>query len=220
MMNLSFRVLDTRVETCAAVPTLTLPLRIEAVGGPVVESIALRCQIRIEPHRRRYSSAEEERLLELFGETPRWGDTLKPFLWTHASTIVPGFTGETTVDLPVACSYDLEVAAAKYFHALSDGEIPMLLLFSGTVFVRGASGLYVEPVPWDREASFRLPVRVWREVMDAYYPGSAWLRLSRENVDKLMKLKARRAIATWDDVIAMLLRDQPGGEARANGETA
>ena len=172
-----------------------------------MESIGLRCQIRIEPQRRRYTGAEEERLLELFGETPRWGDTLKPFLWTHVSTVVPGFTGSTIVDLPVPCSYDLEVAAAKYFHALEDGEIPTLFLFSGTVFVRSPAGLRVQQVPWDKEAFCRLPVRVWRELMDAYFPQSGWLRLHRDTLDRLTRVKARRALATWDDVVTALLRD-------------
>lgn len=210
MRGLSFQVAGARVEPYAAVPTLLFGLRVEARGGETVESIALRCQIRIEPHRRRYDKAEEDRLVELFGEAPRWGDTLKPFLWTHVSTIVSGFTGAIDVDLPVPCSYDLEVAAAKYFHALEEGEIPLLLLFSGTVFVRGESGLYVEPVPWAAETAYRLPVRVWRDLMDAYYPGSGWLRLRRETIDELQRIKARRAITTWDELVATLVREAEG----------
>jgi Family of unknown function (DUF6084) len=212
MNQLSFKVVGGRVEPYAAVPTLLFSLAIEQRGGEPVESIGLRCQIRIEPQKRRYTRVEEERLLELFGETPRWGDTLKPFLWTHVSTVVPGFSGSTVVDLPVACSYDLEVAAAKYFHALADGEIPTLFLFSGTVFVRGPAGLRVHQVPWDKEAPYRLPVRVWRELMDAYFPQSGWLRLHRDTLDGLSRVKARRALATWDDVVTALLRD--AGETR------
>jgi hypothetical protein len=196
------------VEPFAAVPTIVFDLAIDDNGeGAPIESIALRCQIRIEPQRRRYTRDEEERLLELFGETPRWGDTLKPFLWTHVTTVVPGFTGRTTVQLPVPCTYDLDVAAAKYFHGLEEGEIPALFLFSGTVFARGPAGLRVHQVPWDKEAPYRLPVRVWREMMDAYYPSSGWLRLRRDTLDALGRVKARSALATWDDVILALLRD-------------
>lgn len=209
-MTVSFRVTGARAEPHAAVPTLCFGLAIEAAGARV-ESIALRCQIRIEPHRRRYGRREEERLTELFGETARWGDTLKPFLWTHASTIVPGFAGATEAELPVPVTYDLEVAAGKYFHALEDGHVPALFLFSGTLFAEGPTGLRIHQVPWDREASFRLPVRVWRELMDAYFPGAGWLRLRRDTLDGLQKAKVRRALATWDDVVVALLRD--AGEA-------
>ena len=85
----------------------------------------------IEPQRRRYEPAEQARLFELFGDAPRWGETLRPFLWTHVGTVISGFTGTTDVDLPIICTYDFEVAAAKYLHGLDDGEVPLLLLFSG-----------------------------------------------------------------------------------------
>ena len=145
-------------------------LKVTEAGGGAVHALALRCQIRIEPQRRRYEPDEEERLYELFGDTPLWGSSLRPFLWTHVSTTLGGFTGETEFELPVECTYDFEVAGAKYLHALSDGEIPLLMLFSGTVFTRGESGFSAEPVSWDREASYRLPVSVWRDVMDMYFP--------------------------------------------------
>ncbi len=206
MSSLSFEVLGARAEPYAAVPTLVFRLRIAEATGERVHTIALRCQIQIEPRRRPYSEAEEERLLEIFGEPQRWGQTLKTVLWTHASLMVPGFEGGTEVDLPVTCTYDFEVTAAKYFHGLDDGEIPLLLLFSGTVFQRGQSGFSVEPVPWDREASFRLPVRVWRELMDHYFPGSAWIRLRRESLDALHRFRGRRALPSWDDALEALLQ--------------
>jgi hypothetical protein len=205
-MTLSFQVTGVKVERFAAVPTLAFDVEISGATAPV-ESLSLRCQIRIEPHRRRYAPEEEDRLLEVFGETPRWGDTLKPFLWTHLTALVPGFEGRTTATVPVACSYDLEVAAGKYLHALEDGEVPLLFLWSGTVFSRGAGGLAVSHVPWDRESPFRLPVAVWRELMDAYFPASGWLRLRRDTLDALLALKARRALPTFDDVVHELIRD-------------
>lgn len=205
MIELGFRITGARAEPFAATPTLMFGIAVTERGGETIESIALRCQIRIEPQRRRYTPAEESRLVELFGETPRWGDTLKPFLWIHTSTMVPGFRGEAAVDLPVPCTYDLEVAAAKYFHALEDDAIPILFLFSGTVFMRGESGLRVQQVPWDKEASFRLPVSVWRGLMDNYFPSSGWLRLRRESLDALTRFKGKHALATWDDVVKALL---------------
>jgi hypothetical protein len=171
-----------------------------------VHALVLRSQIRIEPQRRRYQADEEERLYDLFGETPRWGESLRPFLWTHVATSLTGFTGSVEFDLPLECTYDLEVAATKYLHALRGGEIPLLLLFSGTVFTRGDGGLAAEPVSWDSEATFRLPVSVWREVMDLYFPNSGWLRLHRDTLDRLQRFKSAQAVPTWDQAVDVLLK--------------
>jgi len=207
MTNLSFTVLGARAEPYAAVPTLIFRLGITESTGERIHALALRCQIQIEPRHRHYTGHEEERLLELFGEPRRWGETLKSILWTHASTMLPGFTGSFEFDLPVACTYDFEITGAKYFHALDDGEIPLLLLFNGTVFTRGQTGFSVEPVPWEKEAPFRLPVKIWRELMDQYFPGGAWIRLRRESFDALHRFKGRRALPTWDDAVETLIRE-------------
>ena len=206
MTRLGFEVVDARPELHAATPTIMLRLRVTATDGGDVHALALRCQIRIEPQRRRYSSEEEDRLYELFGETPRWGDTLRPFLWTHVATTIAGFSGSTEVDLPVECSYDFEVAGAKYFHGLGDGEIPLLLLFSGTVFTRGSSGFFAEPVSWAEEAAYRMPVSVWRGVMDLYFPNSGWVRVSRDTLDALQRYKASMVLPTWDQAFERLLK--------------
>jgi hypothetical protein len=210
--EIRFAVTSAVAERYAAVPTIAFGLQVESPGA-VVHSVTLHCQIRIEPQRRHYSAAEEARLLELFGETPRWGDTLKPFLWTHVSLALPGFAERTEAALPVPCTYDLEVAGAKYLHSLDDGDIPLLFLFSGTVFAKGSTGLQVMPVPWHADTVYRLPVRVWREVMDLYFPNSGWLRLQRETLDALLRFKARRVLATWDETVSALL--EQAGEPRA-----
>ena len=205
MTDLVSDCIDAQPDRYAAVPTLQLKLRISETTGVQVHAIALRCQIRIEPQRRRYSAQEANGLLELFGEPPRWGDTLKPMQFATVSLMVPGFTGSIELDLPVPCTYDFEVAAAKYLHALYDGEVPLLLLFSGTVFAKGGDGMTVEQVPWHKEASYRMPVKVWRELMDLYFPGSAWIRLRRDTLDELQRFKARAALPTWDQALEVLL---------------
>jgi hypothetical protein len=206
MNNLAFKVLGARAEAHAVVPTLMLRTRVTESGGRTVHALVLRCQIRIEPQRRRYQTGEEERLYDLFGETTRWGESLRPFLWTHVATTVPGFTGTADFDLPVECSYDLEVAATRYLHALQNGEIPLLLLFSGTAFTRGDGGLAAEPISWDSEAAVRLPVSVWRQVMDLYFPNSGWLRLHRDTLDRLQRFKSAQAVPTWDQAFDVLLK--------------
>ncbi|CAN5731493.1 DUF6084 family protein [soil metagenome] len=207
MNELSFSVLNARAEPYAAVPTINLRLSVASSVPEPVHAVALRCQVRIEPQRRRYDSGEEERLEELFGDTPRWGDTLRPFLWTHLATTLTGFTGVTEVDLPLPVSYDFEVAGAKYLHSLGDGEVPLVLLFSGTVFSRGKSGFSAQPVPWHAEASYRMPVKVWRDVMDMYFPNSGWLRLPCETIDRLSRRKVEWALATFDQTIETLLKE-------------
>ncbi len=207
MSDLRFEVLDAATDRHAAVPTIALRIRAEESDGARVHAAALRCQIRIEPQRRSYTEAEEEKLYELFVETPQWGNSLRPFTWTHVSTTLGGFDRVSEFDLPVECTYDFEVAAAKYLHSLGDGEIPIILLFSGTVFTKGTTGFAAVPLSWSTEASYRLPVAVWRSTMDAYYPGSAYIRLGRDTLDDLQRYKAQRGLPTWDQAFAQLLKE-------------
>jgi hypothetical protein len=195
LTDLVFDCVDAQPDRYAAVPTLQLRLRISETTGERVHAIALRCQIRIEPQRRRYSTEEADGLLELFGEPARWGDTLKPMQFANVSLMVPGFAGSIEVDLP----------------ALGDGEVPLLLLFSGTVFTKGTSGFSVGQVPWHKEAVYRLPVSVWREIMDRFFPGSGWIRVRRDTLDALQRFKAVRALPTWDDALEALFKE--AGEA-------
>ncbi|WAL69313.1 DUF6084 family protein [Amycolatopsis cynarae] len=212
MAELSFDCLRVTPLRHAAAPTLVFRLRVTDPTCTPVHAIALRCQLRIEPQRRGYAPEEAELLTGLFGERSRWGETLKPMQFATASVLVPGFTGSCEVDLPVPCTYDLEVAAGKYFHALRGGEVPLVLLFSGTVFGKGERGLWVEQVPWHHEARHRMPVPVWRELMEQYFPGSAWVRLHRDTVDALLRFKSRNAIPTWDAAMERLLAAVPAAE--------
>ena len=207
MTTLAFEVVGSRPEPHAAVPTIMLRLRVSEADGRGVHAVALRCQIRIEPQKRRYVAEEEERLYEMFGETPQWGDSLRPFLWTHVSTTIGRFEGTTEFDLPVECTYDFDVAGAKYLHALADGEIPLILLFSGTVYAQGASGFSAEPLSWSLETSHRMPVSVWRGMMDLYYPNSGWVRVGRDTLDAMQRYRALRGLPTWDQAIAQLLKE-------------
>jgi hypothetical protein len=203
--ELAFDCLGARPDKYAVAPSMSLVLRIAETTGQKVDAIALRCQIRIEPARRRYSDAEAERLNDLFGETQRWADTLKPLQFATVSIMVPGFTGSTELDLPLALSYDLEIGSVRYFAGLDAGEVPLLLLFSGTVFAVTEGKLQVQQVPWSKEASYRLPVSVWREAIDDHFPGTAWIRMTRETLDELQRFKTRQALPTWDATLRALL---------------
>ncbi|HEV2914836.1 MAG TPA: DUF6084 family protein [Pyrinomonadaceae bacterium] len=207
MPDLSFQVEGADAVPFAASPLLALKLRVaNADADEPIQTVALRCQIQLEVTRRRYSTEEQSRLLDLFGEPERWGQTLRTMLWTHASVVIPPFKGSAVVDLSVPCTFDFNVAATKYFAGLEDGEIPLCLLFSGTVFYEAEQGaLQVAQIPWDREAKYRLPVQVWKQMMDIYYPNSAWLCLRRDVFDRLNQYKMRRGIPTWEQALERLL---------------
>jgi len=205
MTELSFTCLDVRPQGYAMAPTLLFRLRIGVAAGQRVQAIALRTQIRIEPARRGYGEQEAKRLLELFGERGRWGDTLKPFQFANTSTTVASFTDSIEVDLSVPCSYDMEVTSGRYFNALEDGEIPFILLFSGTIFGDATKGMWIEQVPWHAEARYKMPVAVWRDMMDLHFPGSGWLRLRRDTIDALAEFRAARALPSWDDAVLAVL---------------
>ena len=207
MPDLSFQVEGAEAVPFAASPLLALRLRVtNADAREPVRTVALRCQIQLEVTRRRYKAEEQERLRDLFGEPERWGQTLRTMLWTHVSVIVPPFTESAVVDLSVPCTFDFNIAATKYFGGLDDGEIPLCLLFSGTVFYEAEDGaLQVAQIPWDREAKYRLPVQVWKQMMDIYYPNSAWLCLRRDVFDRLYQYKRRLGIPTWEQALERIL---------------
>lgn len=212
MPDLEFKLEGAEVADFAAIPSLVFKLRIENLEDEPVRSVALNTQIRIAATGRHYEAAEQERLLELFGEPSRWKDTLRSLLWTHTVLQVPRFSGSTVVDMPVACTYDLEVVAAKYFYALQDGEVPLEFLFSGTIFYAGEDGrLQTTRISWEKEAEFRLPVRLWKEMMDQYFPNSAWVRLRKDVFDQLYDYKVRKGLPTWEATVEALLRASEQG---------
>lgn len=207
MPDLNFCIDSAEAVRYAAVPTLAFRLHVtNATPDQAVHAVALRCQIRIEPTRRHYQGQEIPLLRDLFGEPERWSQTLKSMLWTHAETSIPAFDDEVSVDLPVPCSFDFNVAATKYFHALESGEVPLSFLFSGSIFYRSAlMEVQVARVPWVKEADFNLPVGVWREMMDLHYPNTAWLSLQRDVFDRLYRLKIDQGIPTWEQTLERLL---------------
>ncbi len=208
MSNYTFTVADIFAEPYAVAPQLTARLRITEATGQQIHAVALRCQVRIEPQRRRYDEKEQRGLLGLFGDRERWVDTLRPLLWMHCNTMVPGFSSVTEVDLVLPCSYDFDVVGSRYLHALSDGTVPLSLLFSGTVFTKGSSGFGVEQVPWDCEARYQLPVSVWRRLIDSYFPNTGWLRLDRELLTSLADYRARHGLLSWNETVQTLLADR------------
>jgi hypothetical protein len=166
----------------------------------------------IEPARRAYDDATRGRLVELFGAPERWAVTTRSLVWAALDVVVPAFTGSTTVTVPIACHYDLELAAAKYLHSLPDGQAPLALHFNGVIYYPADDGgLQMVLVPWSQSIDFRMPVSVWRETIEHYYPGTAWVALQARTLEALQRQKLDRGLATLDACIIELL------EAGGNG---
>ena len=211
MPDLRLSIEGTEVAQYAAVPLLVFKLRISnQPTGQTIHTVALRAQIQLEVTRRKYDANEQSRLADLFGESDRWSQTLRNMLWTHTSVVVPRFNDNVLADIPVPCTFDFNIAATKYFHGLTDGDLPLCFQFSGTVFYQGDNDtLQVSPIPWDKEARYRLPVKIWRDLMDMYYPNSAWLFLRRDTFDKLYQFKVREGIPTWEEALERALNALP-----------
>jgi hypothetical protein len=220
MSDLDFEVLGAEPDRYAADPMLVFMLRVKENEGEVIQSVSLRCQIMIEPQRRRYTRDEESRLLAMFGEPSRWGSTVKPFLWTHTSTIVPGFTGSIDFKLQVPCTYDFEIASSKYMHAVETGEVPLNLLFSGIVFAEAENGFKAEPIAWNKEARYGLPGTTWRSMMDFFFPGTGWIRIPRNTLDRLERFKTVKGLPTWDQAFELLLKEAEATDAEGAEKSA
>ena len=210
MPELHFQIEGAEAVPHAATPLIALKLRItNFTATETIHAITLRCQVQIEPAKRRYVPNEQEKLLDLFGTPERWARTVKPLLWMNTSVAVPRFTGELLVDLELPCTFDFNVAATKYFHALNSGDIPVAVMFSGTLFYEGPNGaLQISQVPWDRECIYRLPVSVWKDMMEMHHPNSAWLCLRRDTFEQLYNYKVRHGLPTWEQAISKALASE------------
>ncbi len=211
MPDLSFKVEGAEVAKFSATPLIAFKLSVSnANSGETIHSVALRSQIQIEVTRRRYTVEDQEKLRDLFGDPDRWSQTLRNLLWTHVNVNVPPFQGSTVVDLLVPCTFDFNVGATKYFHGLGDGDVPLCLMFSGTVFYAApGEPMQLSPISWEKETRFSMPVKVWRDMMDSYYPNTAWLCLRRDIFERVYGYKVRHGIPTWEQALeAMLLAEE------------
>jgi hypothetical protein len=207
--DLAFQVTAVEPALHAAAPLLHFRVRLtNADSAEVIQHVLLHVQVRIEPTRRVYRPEHHERLRDLFGEPARWAQTMRSMLWTNVTHAVKPFQGSIDIEVPVPCSFDFNVAATKYFFALEDDVVPLLFLLSGTVFYSGDDeALQVAQISWEREAAFRMPVTVWRSMMDQYYPNTAWLNLRRDVFDRLYRYKIAHSLLTWEQALERLLAE-------------
>lgn len=206
--DLEFAVLGAHPVRYAAAPMLALDLQLSEGSGRPVYMVALTIQLMIEPARRSYDDATRERLVELFGAPERWAVTTRSLVWSQLDVVVRAFTGSTSVEVPIACNYDLELAAAKYLHSLPDGEAPLALHFNGMIYYPVEGGaLQMVLVPWTKSIDFRMPVSVWKETIEHYYPNTGWLALRSRTLEALQREKRSRGVATLDACVEALLAE-------------
>jgi hypothetical protein len=207
--HLKFRITGVRAVEHAAAPTLSFTMEIEDTSGREVFMSGLTVGIHIEPAKRAYQEQDKAKLVELFGEVHRWKTTAQRMVWSIETVLLPSFTGKTRVEVRVACNYDLELSAAKYFYSVSDGEIPLAFHFNGSIYYAADAGrLQVVQIPWDSICDFKMPIEVWSEMIDSYYPYRGWVPVHRDTLDALQRLKANRGSPTFDAAISELLANK------------
>jgi hypothetical protein len=208
--ELDFGVEGASTQDPGALPTILFELRIESLGGHPVRSVLLDTQVQIAARRRRYEAADQERLADIFGAPESWGTNLRTLPWVRTTSVVPPFEASTSIELPLTCSYDLDVIANRYFGGLSGGAVPLEFLFSGTVLYTDAGGaLQASRVSWEKEASFELPVSLWQQTLERHFPGTAWIRVSQETHRHLEAERARRGEADLEGTLAYLIGEAP-----------
>jgi Family of unknown function (DUF6084) len=210
MPELRFEIDHAEPLRYALAPILALTLTLSNQrASEQIQSIMLQYQVWIEPAGRQYDPEAQALLLDLFGEPDRWSRTVRSLLWTRGTVLIPPFAGHGSAQLDVPCTYDLNVAVAKYFHALKEGTVPLRVMFSGTVFYmpedEEEGSIQVGQIPLETEASYRLSVRTWKDMMDHYYPSSRWLCLANDTFDQLYRFKVQQGLATWERVVERLL---------------
>jgi len=212
MCELAFQVRGAEPLRRSVSPAVTLHLEAAcAQPDQAVHAAILNCQVRIEAQRRRYAAAEQAQLRDLFGEPERWGETLRPLLWTNLAVTLPSFTGSLCVDLSLPCSSDLNEVSSKYFHGAENIAVPLTLLFSGTVFFRAANDqLQAAPIPWNTEARFSLAPESWKAAIDLHHANAARLDLRRDVFERLYEYKVREGLATFDDAVQHMIDEVAG----------
>jgi len=204
--DLNFQIESAEPVQFSSSPQIDFKLRVSNSSKTMIHSVLLKCQVDLDVSRRGYTLEEQQKLTDLFGEPGRWGETLHRMLWANTSVIIPSFTDAIIADLAVPCTFDFNVAATKYFSGIAEGEVPVSFYFSGTVFYAGEQqALRAAPISWEKEAFYRMPVRIWREMMDAYYPETAWLCLRRDAFSRLNSYKTQHGLTTFEDALTHLV---------------
>lgn len=207
--ELSWAITGVDAAPVDAVPTLRFRLRVgceEAGRAAVVRSLTLAVSVRIAAALRDYSEGERRRLRGVFGTPAQWASGIGDLVWARPVVHVPGFTGHTEVDVPVACGQDVELASVSYLSALADGDVPLRFQFSGTLFHERDGRLAAARLPWDSETTYRLPAACWQRLREAYFGRHRWLRVDETVYERLHDYRVRHAYGSPQEAIESLLK--------------
>ena len=203
-----FTVVGARPDEHAASPTVVFSLRVEEPSEREIYMIALSVRILVDPAGRGYDEEAREALSDLFGPAEQMAGSMQSMVWGQVAVLTPSFTGETTFDVPVPCTYDLEVATAKYFASLPDGVAPLDFHFNGTIYYSGEDDrLQIVHVPWSCTARYRMPIAVWRQAVAARFAQMGWIRLHEQTLARLRRRQAERGAPSFDALVAELLEE-------------
>lgn len=203
-----FEVVGARAEEHAASPTVVFSVRVREPSEREVYTIALSTRILVDPTGRGYDDPARESLYDLFGPPETMAASMQSLVWGQAAVLAPSFSGETTFDVPIVCTYDLEVATAKYFASLADGVAPLDFHFNGTIFYAGEHDrLQIVHVPWSCTARYRMPIAIWHKAVAARFAQTGWIRLHQDTLDRLRRRQTERSAPSFDAVVSDLLEE-------------
>ncbi len=191
---------------------LMLDLQVSEPSGRPVYMIGLTIQLMIEPARRGYDDLTRERLAGLFGAPERWAVTTHSLVWAQLDVARPGVHGFDHGDGADGVQLRPRGSRRQVPDALPDGEVPMALHFSGIVYYPNErGGLQMVLVPWSCSIDYRMPVAMWRETIDHYYPNTGWVTLRSATLAALEHERVQRGLPTYDACISELLEGEGDG---------
>jgi Family of unknown function (DUF6084) len=69
------------------------------------------------------------------------------------------------------------------------------------------------PVSWSRTAQYKMPVSVWRAMIEEHYPGGGWIRLHESTLAALNRRRAGHGLPSFDACVSELLELQDDDDA-------
>lgn len=208
MPTFTWQVTGVEPERLAVTPTLRFALRIGCPPARRVQCIVLAVSVRVAAPLRSYDTEERDRLRDVFGTDEQWRDSLRDLVWTRPTVTVPRFVGETTVEIPVPCGQDIDLATASYLSALREGDVPLRFLFNGTVFYESEGRLRTAQIPWEGEAMYRIPADTWHLLRKRYFGAHSWLRLDGDVANRLRAYQTAGAYPSAEAAITALLAER------------
>ena len=140
-----------------------------------------------------------------------WGTTLRTLLWTRTTLVVPPFTRRHARRPAVPCTYDLEVVGVALLRRARGRRGAARVPVQRQRLLRGRGRAAADGA--DRRGSARprtgCRCAVWRETMERYFRGTAWVRLRKDALRPARRVQgARTRCRRWEDALDALLAEE------------